>query len=110
MEEDIKTGTDVQLARAAVGVVGVDDSESRLECTICDACECIRSGNSIAVGSKVYAPVLNDREGISRIAVPVVSDPVPAVVGTAKSSVDDTVELKASAECTHLRSRASELA
>lgn len=28
-------------------------------------------------------PVLKDREVISRIAVPVVSDPVPAVVGTA---------------------------
>jgi hypothetical protein len=28
-------------------------------------------------------PVLNEREVISRIAVPVVSEPVPAVVGTA---------------------------
>lgn len=28
-------------------------------------------------------PVLNEREGISRIAVPVVSEPVPAVVGMA---------------------------
>jgi hypothetical protein len=28
-------------------------------------------------------PVLNKRDGISRIAVPVVSDPVPAVVGIA---------------------------
>ena len=30
-------------------------------------------------------PVLNDREVISRMAAPVVSEPVPAVVGTGKS-------------------------
>jgi hypothetical protein len=32
-------------------------------------------------------PVLNDLEVMSRIAVPVVSEPVPAVVGTGKNSV-----------------------
>lgn len=33
--------------------------------------------------ARLAMPVLNEREGISRIAVPVVSEPVPAVVGTA---------------------------
>ena len=32
--------------------------------------------------ARLAMPVLKDREVISRIAVPVVSDPVPAVVGT----------------------------
>jgi hypothetical protein len=32
-------------------------------------------------------PVLNDREVMSRIAVPVVSEPVPAVVGTDKEMI-----------------------
>lgn len=32
-------------------------------------------------------PVLNERDVISRIAVPVVSEPVPAVVGTAISGL-----------------------
>lgn len=33
--------------------------------------------------ARLAIPVLNEREGISRIAVPVVSEPVPAVVGIA---------------------------
>ncbi len=33
--------------------------------------------------ARLAMPVLNEREVISRIAVPVVSEPVPAVVGTA---------------------------
>ena len=32
--------------------------------------------------ARLAIPVLNDRDVISKIAVPVVSDPVPAVVGT----------------------------
>lgn len=32
-------------------------------------------------------PVLKFRDGISRMAVPVVSDPVPAVVGTRRMDV-----------------------
>jgi hypothetical protein len=32
--------------------------------------------------ARLAMPVLNDREVMSKIAVPVVSDPVPAVVGT----------------------------
>ncbi len=33
--------------------------------------------------ARLAIPVLNERDVISRIAVPLVSDPVPAVVGTA---------------------------
>ena len=33
--------------------------------------------------ARLAIPVLNERDVISRMAVPVVSDPVPAVVGTA---------------------------
>ena len=35
--------------------------------------------------ARLAIPVLNAIEVISRIAVPVVSDPVPAVVGTAQN-------------------------
>jgi hypothetical protein len=37
---------------------------------------------SIGLRARLAMPVLNFLEGISNIAVPVVSDPVPAVVGT----------------------------
>lgn len=37
---------------------------------------------SIGLREREEIPVLNDLDVMSRIAVPVVSDPVPAVVGT----------------------------
>lgn len=37
---------------------------------------------SIGFIARFAIPVLNDMDVMSRIAVPVVSDPVPAVVGT----------------------------
>jgi hypothetical protein len=37
---------------------------------------------SMGLRARLAIPVLNDIEVMSRIAVPVVSDPVPAVVGT----------------------------
>lgn len=49
---------------------------------------------SIGFSARLAIPVLNEREVTSKIAVPVVSDPVPAVVGTglvlAKSRVTAT--------------------
>ena len=38
---------------------------------------------SVGFKARDAMPVLKDRDVISRIAVPVVSEPVPAVVGTA---------------------------
>lgn len=38
---------------------------------------------SVGFIARLAMPVLKDIEGISRMAVPVVSEPVPAVVGTA---------------------------
>jgi hypothetical protein len=49
-------------------------------------CECHKQLNmgspNVGLRARLAMPVLNDIEVMSRIAVPVVSDPVPAVVGT----------------------------
>lgn len=41
--------------------------------------------------ARLAIPVLNDLDVMSRIAVPVVSDPVPAVVGTKNQNTCDKV-------------------
>lgn len=43
---------------------------------------------SVGLSERCAIAVLNDLEGMSRTAVPVVSDPVPAVVGTEPSQHD----------------------
>lgn len=85
MEKHVKSGADLNSGRAAFGVVDV--------LFACKQCSNITPNLSrtttprTGFNARLAIPVLNALEVISKIAVPVVSEPVPAVVGTAMSGL-----------------------
>lgn len=92
MEENIKTGADLNSGGTALSVVDVlrteRESISGLSCVLSKARNTSHTTTPrTGLSARLAIPVLNAREVISKIAVPVVSEPVPAVVGTAMSGL-----------------------